>query len=172
MVSYLGPLVQLCCGGGRSTADKSDWRVGSARSGWAALGLPRSRMCAFPVYTAQSPGCSAGELSKAGPGLRALPRAKLLRFRLLGTPHGCKRGWACAMCPSQVRAAQATRCLVSAHSPLGRCISLPPGPSPSVSCVHGVSADSGVWCVSSGELISDCDPPGGCQPSRIPERLG
>ena len=29
---------------------------------------------AFPLYTAQAPGCSEGELSKVGPGLRALPR--------------------------------------------------------------------------------------------------
>ena len=35
---------------------------------------------AFPVYTAQASGCSAGELSKAGPGLCALPRSKLLRL--------------------------------------------------------------------------------------------
>ena len=28
-------------------------------------------------------------------------------------------------------------------------------------------AQSGVPCVSSGELICGCDPPGGCQPSRI-----
>ena len=34
------------------------------------------------------------------------------------------------------------------------------------------SAFSGVPCVSSGELISGCDPPGGCQLSRIPGRLG
>ena len=27
-------------------------------------------------------------------------------------------------------------------------------------------------CVSSGELISGCNPPGGCHPSRIPGRLG
>ena len=33
------------------------------------------------------------------------------------------------------------------------------------------STVSGVPCVSSGELISDCDPPGGCQPFRIPEDL-
>ena len=44
--------------------------------------------CAFPVYTAQAPGCSAGELSKAGPGFCALPRSKLLRFKFSGTPQG------------------------------------------------------------------------------------
>ena len=77
---------------------------------------PTHDVCAFPVYTAQAPGCSAGELSKAGPGLHALPRSKLLRFRFSGTPQRHRLGWACVLCPPQVRAAQATRCLVSAHS--------------------------------------------------------
>ena len=52
---------------------------------------------AFPVYTAQAPGCSEGELSKAGPGLRALPRSKLLRFRFLSTPQRQRLGWACIL---------------------------------------------------------------------------
>ena len=34
---------------------------------------PVHGLCAFPVYTAQAPGCSPGELSKAGPGLCASP---------------------------------------------------------------------------------------------------
>ena len=47
-----------------------------------------------------------------------------------------------------------------------------PSPSRSVSQVHSESAVSGVPCVSFGELISDCDPSGRHQPSRIPGRLG
>ena len=70
-------------------------------------------VCAFPVYTAQAPGCSVGELSKACPGLHALPRSKLLRFRYSGTPQRHRLGWACVLCPSQVQAAQVTRCLAS-----------------------------------------------------------
>ena len=46
-----------------------------------------------------------------------------------------------------------------------------PGPSHSVSWVHCESAVSGLPCVSSGKLISGCNPPGGCQPFRIPEDL-
>ena len=132
---------------------------------------PRSRVCAFLVYTAQAPGCSAGELSKVGPGLQALPRHKPLRFRFSGTPQRHRLGWACISCPSQVQAAQATRCLTSILSQLGSVSYHLPGPSPSVSWVHHKSTISGVPCVSSGELISDCDPAGGCQPSRIPGRL-
>ena len=125
-----------------------------------------------PVYTAQAQGCSSGDLSKADLGLGALPRSKLLRFRFLGTPQRHGLGWACVFCPSQVRAAQVNRCLVSTHSPGGRCILSPPQ-SQQLSFLGGSrSTISGVPCVSSGELISGSDPPGGCQPSRIPGRLG
>ena len=44
--------------------------------------------------------------SKAGPGLHALPRSKLLRLRFSGTPQRRRLGWACVLCPSQVQAAQ------------------------------------------------------------------
>ena len=87
---------------------------------------PSHRACAFPVYTAQAPGCSEGELSKAGPGLRALPKSKLLRFRFLGTPQRHRLGWAYVLCPSQVQATQKTRCLGSTLSPGGLCSLSPP----------------------------------------------
>ena len=132
---------------------------------------PAYGMCAFLVYTAQAPGCSAGELSKAGPGLRALPRSKLLRFSFLGTPQRHRLGWACILCPSQVHTAQMTRCLASTLSQLGGASYYPHSPSPSVSWVHCENTISGMPCVSPGELFSDCNPPGGCQPSRITGRL-
>ena len=104
--------------GGRNTANKYHWRV------WGVLAVfqphrvcPTHGVCSFPVYTVQAPGCSAGELSEAGPGLCALPRSKALRFRFSGTPQRRRFGWACVLCPSQVRAAQVTRCLASTVTP-------------------------------------------------------
>ena len=91
---------------------------------------PTHGVCAFLVYTAQAPGCSAGELSKAGPGLRALPRSTLLRFRKLGTPQRCRLSWAYFLYLSQVQTPQVTRCLVSTFSPGGRCILSPPWSQP------------------------------------------
>ena len=41
----------------------------------------------------------------------------MLRFRFLGTPQRRRLVWACVLCPSQVRAAQVTRCLASAVIP-------------------------------------------------------
>ena len=107
-----------------------------------------------------------------GPGLCALPRSKPLRFRFLGTPQRHRLSWACVLCPSQVPAAQATRCLVSTLSQVCGAFYHLPGPIRLFSWVCSGSAVSGVLCVSSGELISECNPPGRCQPSRIPERLG
>ena len=85
--------------------------------------VPAHGVCAFPV-SGSSFLCRG--LSKLGPGLRALPRSKPLRFRFSGTPQRHRLGWAYVLCPSQVRGAQATRYLVSALSPPGRCILSPP----------------------------------------------
>ena len=80
---------------------------------------PTHSLCAFPAYTVQASGFSAGELSKVGPGLHALPRSKSLRFKFLGTPQRHRLSWGCVLCPSQVQAVQATRCLVSTLYPGG-----------------------------------------------------
>ena len=120
---------------------------------------PAHGVCAFPVYTAQAPGCSSAELSKAGPGLYAFPRSKLLRFRFLGTPQRHRLRWVCVLCPSQVQAAQVTRCLETALSQVCGVSYHLHDPSHLVSWVHSENAVSGVLCVSSGELIYDCDPP-------------
>ena len=120
---------------------------------------PCSHVCAFLVYTALAPGRSAGDLSKAGPGLRALPWSKLLRFRFLCTPQRQRLGWVCVLCPSQVRAARVTGCLVRSLSPGGGCISSP-AQSQLLFPRCTTRASSQVCCVSSGELISGCDPPG------------
>ena len=135
---------------------------------------PAHSVCAFPVYTAQAPDCSAGELPKASPGLRTLPRSTPLRFRFSGTPQRHRLSWACALCPSQVQAAQVTRCLVSAVTPkwgggVSYCF---PHPSCSVFCVYNWRAFLGVPCISSGELISGCDSLSRCQLSRIPRSFG
>ena len=164
-----GHLFRLTCSvvlwGGRNTAKKYHWRVWGvlAVSGsyWVA---PAHSVCAFLVYTAQAPGCSAGKLSKVGPGLHALPRSMPLRFRLSGTPQWHRLRWACLSSSGDQVLGEHTLPRwggVSYHLP---------HPSCSVSWVLSGSIISGVPCVS-GELISGCDPPGGCQPCRIPGRL-
>ena len=126
MVTYLGSLVQSCCGEGGILQTNITGMCGECSQCLGHTGFaPPQGVCAFLVCTAQAPGCSAGELSKAGPVLHALPRSKPLRFRFLGTPQRHRFSWACVLCPSQVGAAQATRCLESTHSP-GACVLSPP----------------------------------------------
>ena len=127
MVTYLGSLVQLCCGEGGTLQTNITGMCGACSQCLSHTGFaPTHSVCAFPVYTSRAPGCSAGEQSKAGPGLHAHARSKLLRFRFLGTPQRHRFGWVCILCPSQVLAAQLTRCLVSSLSQGGRCVLSPP----------------------------------------------
>ena len=172
VVTYLGSRVQLCHRERGLLQTNLTGVCGELTFSGPPWVCPTHGMCAVPVYTAQAPGCSAGDLSKAGHGLHALPRSKLLRFRFSGTPQGHRLGWACVLCPSQVRAARATKSLGSTLPQVCGASYHLPHPSPSVSQVRSRSAISGASCVSSGELISGCDPPGGCQLSRIPGRLG
>ena len=126
MVTYLGSLVQLCCGEGGALQTNILVCGGSARSAWATLGFRCSRHVCFPSLHCSGSRLLCRELSKVGPGLHALPRSNLLRFRFSGTPQRHRLGWACDLSPSQVRAAQATRCMVSAVFPAGRGILSPP----------------------------------------------
>ena len=120
-------LISILTQGGRGTLQTNITGVCRECSQYMDhTGFAPAHVCAFPVYTAQAPGCSAGEMSKAGPVLHAFPRFKLLRFGFLGTPQRRRLCWACVLCPSQVRVAQATRRLGTTVS-LGReCILSPP----------------------------------------------
>ena len=83
MVTYLGSLVQSCCGEGGTLQTNI---TGMCRECSQCLShkrfAPAHGMCAFPVYTAQAPGCSAGDLPTVCPGFHALPRSKLLSLFL------------------------------------------------------------------------------------------
>ena len=149
VVTSLGSLVQSCCGDGGTLQTNITGMCGECSQCFSRTGFaPTHGMCVFMVYTSQALGCSAGELSQADPGLRALPRSKLLRFRFSGIPQRHRLSWACVYCPSQAQAAQANRCLVIALSHLGCASYHLPGPSPFISWVHLVSALSGGPCIS------------------------
>ena len=108
--TFLGSLVQSCCGEGRC---KQITRA-CAHSVSATLGLPSLTTCVrFPWLHCLGSRLLCRGLSEAGPGLYALPRSKPLRLRYLGSPQRHRLGWACVLCSSQVRAAQVTRCLAS-----------------------------------------------------------
>ena len=101
MVSCLGSRVQSCCGeAGALQTDIAG--VCGEHSQWVCT---RSRVCAFPVYTAQAPGCSIG----SGPELLVVPvfRSSTKAQALLGLRS----------VPSPARAAQAARSLTGTLSP-------------------------------------------------------
>ena len=92
VVTFLGSLFQWCCGEGGTLQTNITGMCGECSQCFSSTGFaPTHGICAFMVYTSQALGCSAGELSELGPGLRAVPRSKLLRFRFLGTPQ--KQTW-------------------------------------------------------------------------------
>ena len=123
-----GQLFRLTCSfvlwGLRNTTNKYQWRewgvlpVSQAHWVW-----PRSRHVCFPRLHCSDSRLLCRELSEACPRLYALPMSKPLRFRYSGNPQ--KRRLSCAwiLCPSQVGASPATRCLASAVAP-PYCLSL------------------------------------------------
>ena len=127
MVTYLGSLVQYCCGDRGTLQTNITGMCGECLQYLGHTGFASAHgSCAFPIYTSQALGCSARELPEAGPGLCAFPRSKPLRFSFLGSPQRGRLCLACVFCPSQVRAAQATRCLASSVSPGGEFVLSPP----------------------------------------------
>ena len=134
-----------------------------AHSVLATLGLLPLTVCVLSQFTLLRLRLLCLQLSEVGPGLRVLPRSKPLRFRFSGTPQGHRLSRACVLCPSQVRAAHGTRCLVSTMTPRCGVSYHLPHPSRSISWVAAGVPVSGGPCVSSGELISGCDHPSGCQ---------
>ena len=104
--------------GGRNTANKYHWCVWGVftvfQPHWVC---PCSQHVCFPSLCCSGSRLLCWELSGAGPGLQAFPRSKPLRFKFSGTPQRCRVGRAFVLCPSQVQAAQVTRCLASTVAP-------------------------------------------------------
>ena len=107
---FLGSLVQSCCGEGGTLQTNNTRVLAVSRPPWVC---PHSQCVCFPSLPCLGSRLLCWELSEAGPGLYALPRSKPLRFRHSGSPQRCRLGWAWVLCPSQVQAAQVTRCLAS-----------------------------------------------------------
>ena len=114
-VTYLGSLVQLGCGEGGTLQTNSAGMCGERSQCMDHTGFVpgHSSMC-FPSLHCSGFSVLCRALSKVGPAFRALPRSKSLRSRFLGSPQGHRLDWACVLCPSQVQAAQVTRCLARA----------------------------------------------------------
>ena len=125
VVTYLGSLVQLCCGEGGTLQTNITGMFGECSQRLDHAGFaPTHGMCTFPVYTSQALGCSSRELSEAGPWLHELPRSKPLRFRFSSTPQRCRLGWV----PFPVPISSDNQALIV--SPGGECVLSPPHSQP------------------------------------------
>ena len=100
MASYLGLLVQLCCGEGEAlhTNVTGVCREYSHHSGH--MGFATTHGCVLSPSTVLR---ILAAFHRAGPELCALPRPKPLRFRFSGTPQTCRLSWACFLCLPQPR---------------------------------------------------------------------
>jgi len=97
--------------GGRDTANKWHWHVFTvSRPHWV---WPHSQHVCFPCLHCLGSRLFCPKLSEAVRELYVLPRSKPLRFRYSGSPQMCRLNWAHVLYPSQIRAAQVTRCLVN-----------------------------------------------------------
>ena len=158
MVSCLGSLVHRAVGREGHCRQISLVCVGSAHSVLATLGLPPLTACVLFLSTLHRLQVA---LQGAGPELCVPPRSKPLRFRFSGTPQRRRLGWAGVLCLPRLSSSGNQEL---DERPLPRCSGTSPLHGPSLSFQ---ARRSGAPCVSSGELISGCDPPGGCQPSRV-----
>ena len=109
MDTFLGSLVQSCCGEGGML----QITLACAHSVSPHKVCPPTWRVCFPCLHCLGSRLLCWELSEASPGLYPFPRSKPLRFRYSGSPQRHRLGWACILCPSQVRAAQVTGCLAS-----------------------------------------------------------
>ena len=130
--------------------------VGSAHSVSATLGLSLLMVCVLSQSTLLRLQVS---LQGAGPGLHALPRSKPLRFGFSVTPQSHRLGL--CFVPLHGQSSSGNQVLGECSQPQVRGVSYHlPCPSRSVFWVYNGRTFSSVPCVSSGELISGCDPPG------------
>ena len=171
-VTYLGSLVQLCCGEGGTLQTNITGMCGESLQCLGHAGfVPAHSVCAFLVYTAQAPGCSAGNCPKWALGFVHFPDlswsgsgSQVLHKGTESVGHAF-----CALCRSEwLRWPQLGECTV----PGRLCVLIMSlAPAAQFPCApqerHLRYALCFLW-----ELISDCNPPGRCQPSRIPGRLG
>ena len=113
MVTYLVSLIQLCYEEGGTLQTNIAGMRGECSQCMDHTGFaPAQGGLCYPGLHSSDSRVLCRVLSQLGPAFCAFPMSKLLRFMFSGTQQGHRLGWACVLCPSQVQAAQATRCLV------------------------------------------------------------
>ena len=159
MVTYLGSLVQLCCGEGGTLQTNITGVCGECSQCPSHTGFaPAHSVCAFPVYTAQALGCSAGNCLRWALSWMHFPGLRRSASRVLHKGAGLVGPAFCVLPRPSSSGDQGEH----SRPQLGAASYCLPRPSRSVFWVYNGHAFSGVLCVSSGELASGCNPPSGC----------
>ena len=128
---------------------------------------PRSQRVCFPCLHCLGSRLLCRELSEAGPGLHAA------QVRALGYSSKAQARLGLHFVPFPGPSSSGAQVLGKRSHPQVGCVSYCfPCPSRSVFWVYNGCVFLGVSCVSSGELISGCNPPNKCQQFRIPRSLG
>ena len=134
-----GHLFSLTCSivlqGGKNTANKYHWHV------WGVLAVsgphwvcPCSWVCVLSLsMLLRFQVALQGNCLRRALGCVHFPGLSHSGLGSLVPPQGHKLCWACVLCPSQVRAAQAARYLVNTHSP-GGAVRLITSPVPAAQC--------------------------------------
>ena len=173
MVTYLGSLVQSCCGEGGTWQTNIAGMCGESPQclGHTGFAPAHGRVCFPGLHCSGSRFLCRGTV-QSGPWVSFTSQVSAPQVQVLGysTKAQTRLGLRFVSFPGP--SSSGDQVLGKRTLPGWGCVLWPPPSSPSVSWVLSGSAISGVPCESSGELISGCDPPGGCQLYRIPRSLG
>ena len=107
-----GALVQSCCGEGGMLQTNNTGMCSQCLS--HTRPAPAHGACSLSAHTAQALGCSTRNHPWWALGCLHLPGLSLSGSGTRESSEAQTLGWACVLCPSQVRAAQVMRCLASA----------------------------------------------------------
>ena len=126
MVPCLGSLFSRCGEGGAPRTNVTGV-CGSATVSRPRWVCPRSREWAFPGYTAQAPGCSAGNCLRQALGCVHSPG---LSGSGSGSPQRRRLGWACVCALPRSKQLRGPGAWRARSPPVGGCIFSPPPSQP------------------------------------------
>ena len=163
VVTFLGSLVQLCYGEGGTLQTYVTGMCGECSQCLGRTGFaPTHGVSAFPVYTAQALGCSARNCLRRALGCMHFPGLRRSGSGSQVLHRGADLlGWGLHFVPFPGPSCSGDQVLGEHSRPqVGAVTYRLPRPCCSAFWVHNRRGFSGMPCVSSGELISGCDPPG------------